>query len=74
MTDVDYSPSLCQTILNEIVSLLSRYEENMAISYVVIPRSITSCPSAVMGGKVWLLPCMTSMHSVFFQELIGDFA
>jgi hypothetical protein len=32
MTDVDYSPSLCQTILNEIVSLLSRYEENMAIS------------------------------------------
>jgi hypothetical protein len=32
MTDVEYSPAVCQTILNEIISLLSIFEENMAIS------------------------------------------
>ncbi len=32
MTDVEYSPAVCQTILNEIISLLSLFEENMSIS------------------------------------------
>jgi hypothetical protein len=32
MTDVEYSTLACRTILNEIVSLLSKYHENLAVS------------------------------------------
>jgi hypothetical protein len=73
MTDVEYSPAVCQTILNEIISLLSLFEENMSISSRLddILSQHLSGP-AVMVERVFLSPFMISIQYVSFPELIGD--